>query len=175
MHIRTLLQMRSLVIGAALAALVIPLTASGSTSSRLDSTAQRDADRYQIDQIEVHWHDATSHHNINEMMALWAPGAVFNINGQTLTGKAQIKHWFLTQNPAFHHHWESDTPTYKIRVTINGDKGTLYFECHYVDADPNSPTYKQVKSVVAADQQVARINGRWVITSSVAASPDLTP
>ena len=163
MHIRTLLQMRSLVIGAALAALVIPLTASGSTSSRLDSTAQRDADLYQIDQIEVHWHDATSHHNINEMMALWAPGAVFNINGQTLTGKAQIKHWFLTQNPAFHHHWESDTPTYKIRVTINGDKGTLYFQCHYVD-----PKTKTVVAYPAVDHKVQKIGGKWLIVDSAA-------
>ena len=170
MHIRTLLQMRSLVIGAALAALVIPLTASGSTSSRLDSTAQRDADLYQIDQIEVHWHDATSHHNINEMMALWAPNAVFNINGQTLTGKAQIKHWFLTQNPAFHHHWESDTPTYKIRVTINGDKGTLYFQCHYIDT-----TTKQVVAYPAVDHKVQKINGKWLIVDSADATPELTP
>ena len=170
MHIRTLLQMRSLVIGAALAALVIPLTASGSTSSRLDSTAQRDADLYQIDQIEVHWHDATSHHNINEMMALWAPGAVFNINGQTLTGKAQIKHWFLTQNPAFHHHWESDTPTYKIRVTINGDRGTLYFQCHYIDT-----ATKQVVAYPAVDHKVQKINGKWLIVDSADATPELTP
>jgi len=170
MHIRTLLQMRSLVIGAALAALVIPLTASGSTSSRLDSTAQRDADLYQIDQIEVHWHDATSHHNINEMMALWAPNAVFNINGQTLTGKAQIKHWFLTQNPAFHHHWESDTPTYKIRVTINGDKGTLYFQCHYIDT-----TTKQVVAYPAVDHKVQKINGKWLIVDSADATPELSP
>ena len=27
----------------------------------------------------------------------------------------------------------SDTPAYKIRITASGDKGTLYFECHYVD------------------------------------------
>ena len=31
------------------------------------------------------------------------------------------------------HHWESDTPSYKIRTTVNGDKATLYFECHYID------------------------------------------
>ena len=173
MHIRTLLQMRSLVIGAALAALVIPLTASGGTSSRaskLDATTQRNADLYLIDQIEVHWHDATSHHNINEMMALWAPNAVFNINGQTLTGKAQIKHWFLTQNPAFHHHWESDTPTYKIRVTINGDKGTLYFQCHYIDTKT-----KMVVAYPAVDHKVQKINGKWLIVDSADATAELGP
>jgi ketosteroid isomerase-like protein len=173
MHIRTLLRMRSLVIGAALAALVIPLTASGGTSARVakaDSTTQRDADLYQIDQIEVHWHDATSHHNINEMMALFAPGAVFNINGQTLTGKAQIRNWFLTQNPAFHHRWESDTPTYKIRVTINGDKGTLYFQCHYIDTKT-----KMVVKYPAVDHKVQKINGKWLIVDSADATPELSP
>ena len=69
------------------------------------------------------------------MMSLWAPGAVFNIDQQTLTGKAQIRQWFATENKAFmpSHHWESDTPTYKIRIDLNGDKATLYFECHYID------------------------------------------
>ena len=26
------------------------------------------------------------------------------------------------------------TPAYKVEITVNGDRGTLYFECHYVDA-----------------------------------------
>ena len=47
------------------------------------------------------FHRATSRHDINLMMSIWAPGAVFNIDQQTLTGKAQIRHWFLTENKAF--------------------------------------------------------------------------
>ena len=81
------------------------------------------------------FHRATSHHDINLMMSIWAPGAVFNIDQQTLIGKAQIRHWFLTENKAFMptHHWESDTPSYKIKVALNGDRATMYFECHYID------------------------------------------
>ncbi len=37
------------------------------------------------------FHRATSTHNLTLMMSLWAPGAVFNIDQQTLTGKAQIQ------------------------------------------------------------------------------------
>ena len=64
----------------------------------------------------------------------------------------------------------SETPAYKLRATVNGDKGTLYFECHYVD-----PETAKVVVVTAADQQVARINGEWLITNNVGASPDLVP
>jgi hypothetical protein len=62
-------------------------------------------------------------------MTLWAPNAVFNIGTETLTGRAQIRHFFATENKAFmaQNHWESDTPSYKIKTTVNGDKGTLYF------------------------------------------------
>jgi hypothetical protein len=162
-----------LLVGIVAAALVIPLTALGGTSAKtstLDATAQREIDLWQIDQIEVHWHQATSTHNINEMMALFAPGAVFNIDGQTLTGKAQIRKWFLTQNPAFQNHWLSDTPSYKIRVTINGDRGTLYFQCHYID-----PKTKMVVRYPAVDHKVQKINGKWLIVDSADATPELSP
>ena len=55
--------------------------------------------------------------------------------------------------------------THSVNVTVNGDKGTLYFQCVYVDMKTG-----KVKSVVAADQNVQKIDGKWLITSS-AASP----
>ena len=64
----------------------------------------------------------------------------------------------------------SETPAYKIRITANGDKGTLYFECHYVDVKTG-----KVVSVVGADQNVQKIDGKWLITSSAAATPTLGP
>jgi hypothetical protein len=57
-----------------------------------------------------------------------------------------------------------------IRITVNGDKGTLYFECHYVDVKT-----EKVVSVVAADQNVQKIGGKWLITSSAGATPSLGP
>jgi len=166
--------MRVLGAGCALAIVAVVLAGCGGSSknSANEQLIQRDANLYQIDQIEVNWHRATSTHNLNLMMSLWAPGAVFNIDQETLTGKAQIRHWFATQNGAFQpqNHWESDTPSYKIRVTLSGDKGTLYFECHYIDAKT-----QKVVSFPAVDHKVQKINGKWLIVDSAGATAELGP
>ena len=173
MKMRALLRWRMLLGVGVLAALVAPLTATGGGSAQVstkDDATQRLADLYQIDQIEVKFHRATSTHNLNLMMSLWAPGAVFNIDQQTLTGKAQIRHWFATENKAFmpNHHWESDTPTYKDRATLNGDKATLYFECHYID-----PKTGMVMAVAGVDHTLQKINGTWLIVDSAGAPATL--
>ena len=67
-------------------------------------------------------------------------------------------------------HWVSETPAYKIRITVSGDKGTLYFECHYVDPDT-----EKVVAVVGADQQIAKIGRASLITNHVGATPALIP
>lgn len=106
------------------------------------------------------------------MMSLWAPNATFIVGpGETLTGKDEIRRfWEGASTFQPENRWVSETPAYKIRITVNGDKGTLYFECHYVD-----PKTAKVIRIVGADQQVARIDGRWLITNYIAASPLLTP
>jgi ketosteroid isomerase-like protein len=166
--------MRTLVIGVALVgAIAVSLAGCGSGGSSASERAlQRQADLYAIDQIEKKWHQATSSHAIDLMMSLWAPNATFIVGpGETLTGKEQIRRFWL-KSPAFQpeNHWVSDHPAYKLRSTVNGDKGTLYFECHYIDAKA-----RKVIRVTAADQQVARINGRWLITNNVGGTPILTP
>jgi SnoaL-like domain len=160
---------RALVTGCALTLAVVALAGCGDGSGKAaasDRTVQKDADLYQIDQIEVKFHRATSTHNLKLMMSLWAPGAVFNIDQQTLTGKAQIRHWFATENKAFKagNRWESDTPSYKLRVTMNGDKATLYFECHYID-----PKTGMVMAVAGVDHTLQKINGEWLIVDSAGA------
>ena len=104
------------------------------------------------------------------MMSIWAPDATFDIGTETLTGTAEIRDFFVNKAGPFQpgNHWVSDTPAYKVRITVNGDKGTLYFECHYVDVKTG-----MVVSVVAADQSVERIDGKWLITSAAAATPKL--
>ena len=165
--------MRTLLIGGALGAVVISLTAcGGSGTSATDQAIQRQADLHAIAQIERTWHKATSTHDIHLMMSLWAPNATFTVKpGDTRVGKKEIRRFWL-QAPVFQpeNHWVSETPAYKLRATVNGDKGTLYFECHYVDAKTS-----KVVAVTAADERVARINGRWLITNNVGASPILSP
>lgn len=162
-----------LVLGAALA-LLVPVAALGGTtapSSAKEDLTQREADLYLIDQVEVKFHRATSTHDLDLMMSLWAPGAVFNIDQQTLTGKAQIRHWFATENQAFmpNHHWESDTPSYKIRIHLTGDKATMYFECHYID-----PKTAKVMAVAGVTHTLQKIDGKWLITDSAGVNASLS-
>jgi len=166
--------MRALLIGGALGVLVVSLAACGgsSGSSASEQTMQRNADLWEIDQLEKNFHEATSKKDIDLMMSLWAPSATFTTKpGETLTGKKLIRRFWLAA-PAFQrdNRWVSDTPAYKIRITVNGDRGTLRFECHYVDSKT-----KKLGPVTAADQQVARINGSWLVTDMVGGSATLTP
>ena len=160
---------------ASLVGLVIALSLSacgGSDQSSASQQTQEAADKYAIEQIESNWHKASSTKDVDLMMSLWAPDATFNNGSDTLTGKAEIRKFFETMAGPFRpeNHWLSDTPAYKIRVTVNGDKGTLYFECHYIDTET-----QKVVNVVGADQNVEKINGKWLITSLAAATPTLTP
>ncbi len=165
--------MRIVAIGGAVAAAVVALTACSAASNRsaLDRTVIRDADLYAIDRIEKNFHKSMSMHDIDLMMSLWAPNATFTVGpGQTATGKREIRAYWLKKSKAFRPttHWVSETPAYKVRATANGDRGTLAFECHYVDVNK-----KHVVVVTAADIEVAKIDGRWLITNMVPGSASL--
>ncbi len=167
--------MRRRLIGGALGVLVVFLAACGgpSTSSAAERALQRKADLWEIDQIEKNFHEATTKKDPGLMMSLWAPNATLTIGpGQTATGRDEIRQFWLEKSVAFEPktHWISDHPAYKLEITVNGDRGTLHFECHYVDYDTGKVTL-----VTVADQDVARINGRWLITNMVAGSTTLTP
>ena len=159
------LDTRTLLAVCALVVVVGALAACGGTNknSASDQTIQKDAALFQIDQVERAFHRAGSTHDVNLMMSLFAPGAVFNLGLETFSGKAQIRKFFATHNAAFQpqNDWESDTPSYKIRETVNGDKATLYFECHYVDVETG-----KVEAVVGVDHNVQKINGKWLIVDS---------
>ena len=165
--------MRMLLIGGALAVLVVTQAgcASSSASSSSQKTLQRQADLYAINEIEKKFHKATSRHDIDLMMSLWAPNATFTYGpGETATGKKAIRHAWVDESKAFHSNWVSETPAYKVRAAVYGDRGALHFECHYVDLKT-----RKLVAVTAADQEVARINGRWLITSMVGGSATRRP
>ena len=163
--------MRTVLILGALAALVVFAGCGGSGASLADKTVNRDADLYAIDRIEKDFHKSMSVHDIDLMMSLWAPNATLTLGpGQTAVGKQQIRSYWLRKSKAFQPttHWVSDTAAYKVRATANGDTGTLTFECHFVDVNS-----KNVVVVTAADIEVTRIDGKWLITSMVAGSASL--
>jgi SnoaL-like domain len=160
---------------AGLLAIVLTLAGCGASGAALPSaelaSLQLERDRHQIEQIEVIFHRAASLKDIDMMMSLYSDDATVTFGGKTYTGKDQVRSFFEKAGPfQLGNHWVSDTPAYKMKVTVDKDRGTLYFECHYINADN-----KMVAVVVGADQKVARIQGRWLITQLIAATPVLTP
>jgi ketosteroid isomerase-like protein len=142
----------------------------GSTSSASERQMQRNADHWEIHQLEQNFHRSTTMHDIDLMVSLYAPNATLVSAGTTQVGRQQIRNYWLNTSKSFKNNWISSTAAYKVKITVFGDRGTLFFECHYLDAKT-----KQVKLVTAADADVARIDGRWLITHLSGASATLRP
>ena len=153
-------------------ALVVVLAGCGGSngSSSSDQELQQQADSYAISQIEKDFHQSLSEKDIDQMMALWAQNASFTFGpGQTATGKGEIqKTWLKSKafEPATH--WVSDHPAYKLEVTIDGERGTLHFECHFIDRDT-----KKVAALTAGDLDVVKTDGKWLITKMVGGTSEL--
>jgi ketosteroid isomerase-like protein len=163
--------MRTLLIGGVLAILAFTLSACGgsSRSSISDRAVQRKADTYEISQIERSFHQAISEKDIDELVGLFATHATGTFGpGKTVTGKDQIRTVWLNSTawkPATH--WLSDHPAWKLKVTVNGDRGTLHFECHFIDVDSG-----KVAEYTAGNLDVAKIDGKWLITNFVGSLTD---
>jgi ketosteroid isomerase-like protein len=126
---------------------------------------RRFQDMWEIDQIEKDFHQATTEQNIEQMMSLYAPNATMTVGpGATASGLDEIRRFWLEDSAPFkaENTWVSDHPAYKLEITVNGDRGTLHFECHYIDAKTS-----EVVSTTTADFDVARIDGTWLITNMV--------
>ena len=164
--------MRAVLIGGALGALVIALSGCGASSATSGeaAAAQRRVDLYEISKIERSFHEAISKKNIGEMVSLFAPHATGTFApGKTVTGRTQIRRVWL-KSTAFKPttHWLSDHPAYKLKVTVDGDRGTLHFECHFIDLRT-----AKVAAVTAGNLDVARVDGRWLITNFVGSTSEL--
>ena len=161
--------MRRLVIGGRLGILFLAVVlagCSGSNAGSMSDDAQRVHDMYEIEQIEKAFHGATAHHDIDQMVGLFAPNATMTVGpGATAVGLAEIRRFWLEEAAPFapENQWVSDHPAYKLEITISGDRGTLHFECHYIDSESG-----KVVSTTAADFDVARIDAKWLITNMVA-------
>jgi ketosteroid isomerase-like protein len=164
--------MRKLLIGGALGALVLALSACGGSSgtSEEGEAVQREADLYEISQIERSFHEAISKKDIDKLVSLFAPNATGTFGpGKTVAGKEQIRQVWL-KSVAFkpETHWLSDHPAYKLKSTVDGDRGTLHFECHFIDVETG-----KVAALTAGNLDVARIDGRWLITNFLGSTSEL--
>jgi ketosteroid isomerase-like protein len=163
--------MRRLVIGSALGISllsVVLVACGGSAADSSGDQARRFQDMWEIDKIEKDFHHASSIKDIDMMVSLYAPNATMTVGpGETASGREEIREFFLENSGSFNseNNWISDHPAYKLEITVDGDRGTLHFECHFVDADTG-----EVVAATAADLDVARINGKWLITNMVGGS-----
>jgi ketosteroid isomerase-like protein len=159
--------------GAVLAILTFTLAACGgsSGSSASDQALQQDADYYAISLIERDFHKSISKKDIDALVGLFAPNATGTFGpGKTVTGKQQIRKVWLKSVPFQPEtQWLSDHPAYKLKVTIDGDRGTLHFECHFIDVRTG-----KVAAVTAGNADLARIDNRWLITNFVGSTAELT-
>jgi ketosteroid isomerase-like protein len=166
--------MRRLVIGGGLGVFllsVVLVACGGSNAGSSDDQSRRFRDMWEIDQIEKDFHKATSLKDIELMLSLYAPNATFTVGGgETAVGVDEIQQFWTEKSPAFEptNNWISDHPAYKMEITVNGDRGTLHFECHFVDAVTG-----KVAAVTAGDADVARIDGKWLITNFVGGTTEL--
>jgi ketosteroid isomerase-like protein len=160
--------MRRLVIGGALGVFllsVVLVACGGSGTDSSGNQARRFQDMWQIDQIEKDFHHATTTKDIDLMVSLYAPNATMTVGpGVTASGLDEIRQFWLEKASTFEpqNHWLSDHPAYKLEITVNGDRGTLHFECHYIDIETGEVVY-----ATTADFDVARIDGKWLITNMV--------
>jgi len=162
---------RTFLIAAGIVALALPVVAQADWMSSSAPTAPQRAELYSIHQIESTWHRATTKKNLDLMMTLWAPKATMILGPTTVKGKPAIRAVLSKAQPFQRsNHWISETPAYKIRATVSGTRGTLYFECHYVDVDTGA-----VKLVAGVSADVQRVKGKWLITKMIASSPTLEP
>jgi ketosteroid isomerase-like protein len=144
---------------------VVLVACGGSGTDGAEGQARRFQDMWEIDKIEKDFHHATTTKDIELMMSLYAPNATMTIGqGATASGLDEIRSFWLEESQTFQEQndWVSDHPAYKLEITVNGDRGTLHFECHYVDINTN-----EVVSTTTADFDVSRIDGAWLITNMV--------
>jgi ketosteroid isomerase-like protein len=170
--------MRPLLIRAAGGVVVVVLAVTlascggsdGKSSSAATQALEHESDLYAISQIERAFHESISKKDIDQMVALYAPHATGTFGpGKTVTGRNEIRNvWLASTAWKPQTRWVSDHPAYKLKVTIDGDRGTLHFECHFVDVKT-----EEVAAVTAGSADVARIDGHWLITNFVGSTSEL--
>ena len=105
------------------------------------------------------------------MMSLWAPHATFTSGGKTAAGSSRSEAYGSKSARSSPRTTGSPTtPRRRCSVTVNGDRGTLHFECHFIDSRA-----RRSRRSRPADMDVARIDGRWLITRMVGGTAECAP
>jgi hypothetical protein len=150
------------------------LTACGGAAAGVERP-EEDQDRPGIAgiyQLQADIHRAGTSKDLDLLMSRWAEGARLEVAGRTYVGDAEIRRFFATGHPAFEpdNRWVALTRSPNIKVAAEGDHGTLYFECYFVDV-----ATKQVAAATSAATEVVRVSGRWLLEEYLSGSVELSP
>ena len=135
------------------------------TGVAIADTEENADDFMQIHMIEIAFHQAGTTKNLDLMLSLFTDDATITSGGKTYTGKEQIRSFwqgagtFQPQNQ-----WVAYTPAFRIKYNIQGNNAHLYFECLYVDKAAN-----KIALHTNSDDDLIRVNGRWLIKDMKAA------
>ena len=136
------------------------LAACGGSSGARASETQAEQRRrivYAISQIERNFHEAISKKNIDQMISLFAPNATGTFGPGRDGDRERADPAGLAERGQRSSPRRTGCPTIprtSSKVTVNGDRGTLHFECHFIDVKTG-----KVAAITAGDQDVARIDG----------------
>ena len=149
------------------------LTACGGAAAEVERPQDEDRPGIAgIYQLQADIHRAGTSKDLDLLMSRWAEGARLEVAGTTYVGDAEIRRFFATAHPAFkpENRWVALTRSPNIKVAAEGDHGTLYFECYFVDV-----TTKQVAAATSAAAKVVRVSGRWLLEEYRSGSVELSP
>ena len=147
-------------IGAVVGSAVLPVRAqvSGPESTQVG----------EIYELQAAFHRAKTTQDINLMMSLWDPDGTLNFQGDPnspYVGFEQIKSFFQNSG-SFTHRRFSLVPAFKTQINVQGNLGSLYFECHDVG------NFDQTDRFIASDTFLAgtvrKLGGRWVFSNMTA-------
>ena len=128
----------------------------------------------EIYQLQANFHLAKSTQNIDLLMWLWDPNGSLTINGDPnspYVGLDKVKAFTLSTG-SFIQHRLSLTPSFKIRIDVQGNEAFFYEECHDVG------DFDLATRSIAADSFFAgflrKIDGRWVFSNMYGGSAQLS-
>lgn len=122
----------------------------------------------EIYELQAAFHRAKTTQDINLMMSLWDSNGTLNVQGDPnspYVGFEQIKS-FWENSGSFTNHRFSLVPSFKTQINVQGDLGSLYFECHDVG------NFDQANRFIASDTFLAgtvrKLGGKWVFSNMTA-------
>ncbi len=148
------------------AVLLLVLAIGAAASAQVPSDHGPAADILALRNIEVTFHTGGSvmpEKNLDQMMSIYADDAVLTDtahDNKVYRGKAEVRRYWADVSGPFRpeHRWIGYTPAMRMHATARGDRGTLYFECLWMDVDGGA-----VGTHSFSDMTLARDHGHWLV------------